>query len=96
MLITEFAKRCAANSGRTATMEKENIDVFLKTLMETIIEEGGMRFSNFGTFTVVDVPEREGVMGSTGKKWVSPAHKVLRFKPSKTFNRMLNGGEEPE
>ncbi len=39
-------------------------------------------FSDLGNFTVKHVPEKNGIMATTGKAWTKPAHKDIVFKTS--------------
>ena len=68
---------------------------FEDTMIEAIHaadEVGYDSFStNFGTFKIVEVPEKSGVsrLGGEEKSWTSPAHKTVRFKLNKSVKDKL-------
>lgn len=94
-MVKNLVNRIAEITGRTKIESKEILDAVLIAIQNELIETGELRLSNFFKFKIVDVPEREGVMNSTGQHWVAPAHKTVKAKVSKSFVRLVNG-EEPE
>jgi len=61
-------------------------EIIFSVLAATL--DAGESFSvrDFGTFSVVDVKERQGVNPQTGEKMTIPAHKKVKFKASKTLS----------
>ncbi len=51
--------------------------------VKTVLSSGrAVKIKNFGTFQVMDRPDRRGVNPATGKPMVIAAHRGLNFKPA--------------
>jgi len=64
-------------------------DVF-GTVAEILIEGGSLALHGFGTFETVYYAARE-ISSVHGGKTLSPARRVVKFKPGKLLKRLVNG-----
>lgn len=64
---------------------KQIVDSVFATLTTEIQDGKKITINGFGTFQMVDSPERNGRNPATGAAMVIPAHKRLKFKASSVF-----------
>lgn len=73
---------------------KQKSEDFAKALIEQVKQElrdeGKSSITNFGSFTVKEVSEREGVNPQTGEPITIPAHKKVTFTPYKALRERVN------
>ena len=67
--------------------QKAAIEKVFDTLVETLKNGENATLLGFGSFTVVERPERQGVNPKTGEKITLAAKKVIKFKPSSRFEK---------
>jgi|AntRauTorckE6833_2_1112554.scaffolds.fasta_scaffold00158_14 DNA-binding protein HU-beta len=80
--------------SRAAGFSKNNSEAFAKALITEIKEElqknGKASITNFGSFKVKDVAERQGQNPQTGEPITIPAHKRVTFTPYKALREEVN------
>lgn len=86
----ELIAKIAEISGGSKKMSAEMLEVILEAITTGILEEGEVRLSGFGIFTLVDIPARQGHNPQNGEPITIAAHKRVAFKPSKTLKEAAN------
>lgn len=90
MTKPELIEKIAGKTQQT----KKDAEAFVNAFTEAVIEalEAGEEVAliGFGTFSVKDKPEREGINPATGAKITIAASKAPAFKPGKAFKDALN------
>ena len=77
-LVNEIAAKAQLNKVDA----KKALEATLETIAEALKNEDKVQLIGFGTFAVVDKPERTGINPLTKEKIVIPARKVVTFKPA--------------
>lgn len=77
-LVNEIAAKAQLNKVDA----KKALEATLETIAEALKNEDKVQLIGFGTFAVVDKPERTGINPLTKAKIVIPARKVVKFKPA--------------
>lgn len=77
-LVNEIAAKAQLNKVDA----KKALEATLETIAEALKNEDKVQLIGFGTFAVVDKPERTGINPMTKEKIVIPARKVVKFKPA--------------
>lgn len=85
-----LAKEVAVSEKVTLTTAFKTVDAVLRVIAETLAKGESVNLRGFGAFTVVNKPERILKNIHTGKLVTVPAHKSVRFKPSKEIVSKLN------
>lgn len=88
-----YAEIIEALSAKTG-FSKQKSELFSKALVTRIKEEleenGKASITNFGSFKVKDVAERQGQNPQTGEPITIPAHKRVSFTPYKALKEEVN------
>ena len=77
-LVNEIAAKAQLNKVDA----KKALEATLETIAEALKNEDKVQLIGFGTFAVVDKPERTGINPLTKEKIVIPARKVVKFQPA--------------
>jgi DNA-binding protein HU-beta len=80
----DFPSKVAAESALKA---------FLDSITEVLSKRDSVTFVGFGTFQVVDVPEKRGRVPGSNKEYLKPAHKAPKFKAGKLLKEAVAKGE---
>lgn len=89
MTNKNFIDALSAKTGMTKKATKGFVDAFEVCLKETVGMEP-IKVADL-TFSVKEVPERNGVNPKTSEHIVIPAHKKLSVKPSANFKALIKG-----
>lgn len=84
---TKLISPVAEAAGITHVQAKAAIDAVFDTLVNALKKGDNATLLGFGSFVVVERPERQGVNPKTGEKIMLPAKKVVKFKPSSRFEQ---------
>jgi nucleoid DNA-binding protein len=80
--------------SRKTGFSKQKSEAFVKTLLNQVKDElkdsGKASITNFGSFKVKNVAEREGKNPQTGDPITIPAHKRVSFSPYKSLRESVN------
>ncbi len=76
--ISEKTDLNKANSERA-------LNACLESIEESLVNEGKLTLTGFGTFSVQDRKERKGRNPQTGQEINIPASKAVKFRPGKTL-----------
>lgn len=76
--------------GITKKEAAEIVDELFELMRNALIEEGKLKLSGFGQFTVRDKAARPGRNPQTGERIIIARRRVLTFKPSQVLRSWLN------
>lgn len=82
-----------AIAGKTQQTKKDTeafVNAFTETVVETLKDGGEVALIGFGTFTVKEKPEHEGINPATQEKITIAASKAPAFKAGKSFKDAVN------
>ena len=85
-----LAKEVAVSEKVTLSTACKTVDGALRIIAETLAKGESIQLRGFGSFAVVNKPERIVKDIKTGKPITVPAHKSVRFKTSKETVIKLN------
>ena len=76
--------------GFSKKISENLLEDILNTLIDNLIENKTVKITNFGTFLIREKKERIGRNPKTKEKKIITRRKVVLFKPSKQFKKILN------
>ena len=76
--------------GFSKQISENLIDEFLSNIISSLITEGSLKISNFGTFSIRKKKERIGRNPKTKEEKIISSRNVVLFKPSKDFKILIN------
>ena len=85
-----LAKEVAVSEKVTLSTAFKTVDGVLRIIAEKLAQGESVQLRGFGSFAVVNKSERKVNDIKTGKPIIVPAHKSVRFKPSKDIVEKLN------
>jgi nucleoid DNA-binding protein len=88
MTHDEFIQQFAAETGMSVQDAQNVMASFEKCLIQGM-QTGGIVELNMGAFKISDRTEKRGINPATGDEIVIPAKRVVHFRSSKSFNKML-------
>ena len=77
---TELINAIAEKSGLSKSDSKKAIDAFEESVKDALKSGDKVALIGFGTFSVKETKERQGINPSTKKQITIPAKKVAKFK----------------
>lgn len=86
----ELVAAVARKAGITREQAKLVLDTVLEGVMESLRAGRPVRFPGFGTFSIVQRPEREGRSPATGRPIKIPPRKTARFRPGRAMEEKLS------
>lgn len=87
----EFFRRYMEVRGLTSTKEaKEKVDLFWKTMMTALEQDGQVKIKDWGSFKIKEVAERDIVELRTKELVKIPAGTKLKFKAGKGLLAIIN------
>lgn len=81
MTKTDLINEIAAKATLTKKQAKEALEATLESISQALANNDRVQLIGFGTFAVVEKPERKGRNPRTKEEIVIPARKVVKFKP---------------
>lgn len=81
MTKTDLVNEIAAKAQLTKVQAKAALDATLESISQALANDDKIQLIGFGTFSVVEKPERKGLNPRTKEAIVIPARKVVKFKP---------------
>lgn len=84
---TDLVNEIAAKAGLNKVAAKAALDACLESIEQALANDDKVQLLGFGTFAVVEKPERQGINPSTKEKITIPARKVVKFKPAATLSK---------
>ncbi|WP_457570631.1 HU family DNA-binding protein [Desulfovulcanus sp.] len=89
MTKAELVSKIAEKAGLTKADSEKALNAFLSAVEETLINEGKLTLTGFGTFVVEERKERTGRNPRTGEEIKIPACKVVKFRPGKLLKEAV-------
>ena len=86
----EFVSSVAAKAGLSKADAKKAIDAFCETVSEVLKANDKITLVGFGTFSVAERGERQGINPATQQPITIPAKKRAKFKGGKELTDALN------
>ncbi len=86
----EFIDLYAKSTKETKKNSEKYINLFLETLMESLVKENEVKFVGWGSFSKVVRKGRKGFNPLTGKNLVIPDKKVVKFTVGKRLEEKIN------
>ncbi len=83
MTKAELVVKIAEKANITKADAERCLNCFLDTVEETLVNEGKLTLTGFGTFQVDERKERVGRNPRSGEEIRIPACKVVKFRPGK-------------
>lgn len=80
MTKTDLVNEIAAKAGLNKVQAKAALDATLESISQALANDDKVQLIGFGTFAVVEKPERTGHNPRTKEKIVIPARKTVKFK----------------
>jgi DNA-binding protein HU-beta len=89
MTKADLVSKIAEKAGLTKTDSEKALNAFLKSVQDTLVSEGKLTLTGFGTFAVEQRKARNGRNPRTGAKIKIPASKVVKFRPGKILKESV-------
>jgi DNA-binding protein HU-beta len=83
MTKADLVAKIADKANLTKANAERALNAFLDTVESTLVSDGKLTLTGFGTFSVEERKSRTGRNPQTGEKINIPATKVVKFKPGK-------------
>lgn len=77
---TELVNAIAEKAGISKNDAKNALNATIEAIGEAMAANDKIALVGFGTFAVVEKPERQGINPRTKEPMTFPAHKVVKFK----------------
>jgi DNA-binding protein HU-beta len=91
MTLDELNSSVASATGMKKTEAYKAVTAVIGGIQDALKKGGKVAIAGFGTFEVVDRPEREGRNPQTGAAIKIAATRAVKFKPGKGLRDSLNG-----
>lgn len=85
----EFANRMARIGGIKKYKAKENVDLFIETLIDCLKDDETVKFYEFGRFELKTIQEKPARNPKTGEKVIVPEHKRVKFYPTEGLAKKI-------
>lgn len=88
------ARRGALSGGGTVAQQSAAlVEAVLNEIVDSLLKEGLVKISAFGTFLVREKGPRIGRNPKTGQEVPIPPRRVLVFRPSQLLKERINAGQ---
>lgn len=84
-----FIEKIAAKSNLTKAAAERVLNAFLASVEESLVEEGKLTLTGFGTFSVETRQARQGRNPRTGETLTIAEGKMIKFRPGKMLKDAL-------
>ena len=81
MTKTDLTNEIAAKASLTKVQAKAALDATLESISPALANDDKVQLIGFGTFSIVEKPERKGRNPRTKEEITIAARKVVKFKP---------------
>jgi DNA-binding protein HU-beta len=89
MTKADLVVKIADKANITKANAERALNAFLDTVESTLVSDGKLTLTGFGTFQVEERKARTGRNPRTGKQIQIPAGKVVRFRPGKLLKEAV-------
>ncbi len=83
MTKAELVVKIAEKAGMTKANAERSLNAFLDAVEDTLVKDGKLMLTGFGTFAVESRKARKGRNPRTGQEIDIPESKVVKFRPGK-------------
>ncbi|SKA71064.1 HU family DNA-binding protein [Desulfobaculum bizertense] len=83
MTKADLIVKIAEKANITKANAERSLNAFLDTVESTLVKDGKLTLTGFGTFVVEERKARSGRNPRTGETIEIPASKVVKFRPGK-------------
>lgn len=83
MTKAELVVKIADKAGMTKANAERALNAFLDSVEDTLVKDGKLMLTGFGTFSVEVRKARKGRNPRTGQEIEIPESKVVKFRPGK-------------
>ncbi|MDD2219101.1 MAG: HU family DNA-binding protein [Desulfoplanes sp.] len=83
MTKADLVAKMAEKAELTKAQAEKGLNAFLESVQDTLVAEGKLTLTGFGTFVVEERKGRTGRNPRTGEEIQIQACKVVRFRPGK-------------
>ena len=83
MTKADLVSKISEKSGLTKTDSEKALKAFQESVEDTLVSQGKLTLTGFGTFAVEQRKARNGRNPQTGEEIQIPACKVVKFRPGK-------------
>lgn len=84
---TELINEVAAKAGLNKVDAKAAVDAVFESIAQALVNDDKVQLIGFGTFSMVEKPEREGINPRTKEKITIAAKKICKFKPADSLGK---------
>lgn len=84
---TDLVNEIAAKASLNKVDAKKALDAVLESIAQALANDDKVQLIGFGTFAMVEKPERTGLNPRTKEKIVIPARKVVKFKAADSLGK---------
>ena len=84
---TDIINEIAAKANLNKVDAKAALDATLESIAQALVNDDKVQLIGFGTFSMVEKPERTGINPRTKEKITIAARKVCKFKPADTLGK---------
>lgn len=84
---TDLINEIAAKANLNKVDARAALDAVLESISQALVNDDKVQLIGFGTFAMVEKPERQGINPRTKEKIVIPARKVAKFKPAESLGK---------
>ena len=78
----DLINEIAAKAGLNKVAAKAALDACLESIEQALANDDTVKLIGFGTFSMVNKPERSGINPQTKEKITIAARKTVKFKPA--------------
>ncbi len=89
MTKADLVAKIAEKADTTKANAERALNAFLEAVEATLVKEGKLTLTGFGTFVVEERKERTGRNPRTGGTITIPACKVAKFRPGKLLKEAV-------
>jgi len=83
MTKADLVAKIAEKAGISKADAERSLNAFLEAVESTLVSDGKLTLTGFGTFAVEERKARTGRNPRTGQEIKIPASKVVKFRPGK-------------
>ena len=84
---TDLINEVAAKASLNKTKAKAAVDAVLESIAQALVNDDKVQLLGFGTFSMVEKPERMGINPRTKEQIKIAARKVCKFKPADSLGK---------
>lgn len=84
---TDLINEVAAKASLNKVDAKAAVDAVLESIAQALVNDDKVQLLGFGTFAMVEKPERQGINPKTKEKITIAAKKVCKFKPADSLGK---------